>query len=79
MWGTTIIKSLRFSPIQVNLLSAPGPILGAFSGVMRGAYVDRFKRFGYAVGFAATWTLAGLMALYVSTILNISNSQTDTP
>jgi hypothetical protein len=73
------MKSLGFSSIRANLLSAPGPLLGAFSGVMLRAYVDRFKRFGYAIGFAAIWTLAGLMALYVSTILNISDSQTDTP
>lgn len=65
-WGATIIQSLGFSSINANLLNAPGPIAGAIFGVILSSFVDRYKRFGYAIVFAGVWTLAGLVALYVS-------------
>jgi hypothetical protein len=64
-WGATIIKSLGFSSIRANLLNAPGSLLGAFFGIILSGFVDRYSRFGYAIIFAAVWTLAGLVALYV--------------
>ncbi|KAJ0420811.1 major facilitator superfamily domain-containing protein [Aspergillus carlsbadensis] len=64
-WGATIIKSLGFSSIRANLLNAPGNLLGAFFGIILSGFVDRYSRFGYAIIFAAVWTLAGLIALYV--------------
>ena len=63
-WGATIIKSLGFSSIRANLLSVPGPILGSLNGLILAFFVDRYKRFGYAITFAAVWTLAGLIALF---------------
>ncbi|ORY12218.1 hypothetical protein BCR34DRAFT_451605, partial [Clohesyomyces aquaticus] len=66
-WGATIIKSLGFSSIRANLLSIPGPILASLLGLVLAFYVDRFKRVGYAIAFAAVWTLAGLIALFVKT------------
>lgn len=63
-WGATIVKSLGFTSIRANLLSAPGPVLAAFFGVALAWYVDRYKRFGYAIMFAATWTVSGVIALY---------------
>ncbi|KAH7074042.1 major facilitator superfamily domain-containing protein [Paraphoma chrysanthemicola] len=63
-WGATIIKSLGFTSIRANLLSAPAPIIGAFGGVALATYVDRYQRFGYAIIFAAVWTIAGVIALY---------------
>jgi len=65
-WGATIIKSLGFSSIHANLLNAPGPILGAIFGLVLASFVDRYKRFGYAILFTGFWTLACLIALYVS-------------
>ena len=65
-WGATIIKSLGFTSIQANLLSAPSPILASIFGFTLAIFVDKYKRFGYAIMFAAIWTLAGLIALYVS-------------
>ena len=67
-WGATIIQSLGFSSINANLLNAPGPILGATLGLILSLLVDRYKRFGYAVIFSGIWTLAGLIALYVSNV-----------
>jgi len=64
-WGATIIKSLGFSSIRANLLSAPAPILASLFGFILASFVDRYKRFGYAIMVAAIWTLAGLIALYV--------------
>ncbi|KAL4887586.1 major facilitator superfamily domain-containing protein [Aspergillus karnatakaensis] len=64
-WGATIIKSLGFSSIRANLLNAPGSLLGAIFGIILSGFVDRYSRFGYAIIFAAVWTLAGLIALYV--------------
>jgi MFS family permease len=63
-WGATIIKSLGFTSIRANLLSAPAPIIAAFGGVALATYVDRYKRFGYAIIFTAIWTIAGVVALY---------------
>ncbi|KAI1495436.1 MFS general substrate transporter [Biscogniauxia marginata] len=63
-WGATIIQSLGFSRIRANLLNVPGPILGSLTGLALSFLVDRYKRFGYAIIFAAVWTLAGLIALY---------------
>ncbi|KAF2023236.1 MFS general substrate transporter [Setomelanomma holmii] len=63
-WGATIIESLGFTSIRANLLSAPAPILAAFGGVALATYVDHCKRFGYAIIFAAVWTIAGVIALY---------------
>lgn len=63
-WGATIIKSLGFSSIRANLLSAPAPVFAALFALVLAALVDRYKRFGYAVIFAAIWTIAGLIALY---------------
>lgn len=63
-WGTTIIKSLGFTSIRANLLSAPAPIIGSLGGLALSFYVDRYKRFGYAILFTALWTMAGLIALF---------------
>ena len=63
-WGATIIKSLGFTSIRANLLSAPAPVLSAFGAVALATYVDHYKRFGYAIIFAAVWTVAGIIALY---------------
>ncbi|PKS06187.1 hypothetical protein jhhlp_007504 [Lomentospora prolificans] len=63
-WGATIIKSLGFSSIHANLLNAPGPITGAIFGLVLASFVDRYKRFGYAILFTGIWTLACLIALY---------------
>ncbi|KAL2817079.1 major facilitator superfamily domain-containing protein [Aspergillus cavernicola] len=63
-WGASIIKSLGFSNIRANLLNAPGSLLSAIFGIALSALVDRYSRFGYAIIFAAVWTLAGLIALY---------------
>ncbi|SPO06183.1 related to nicotinamide mononucleotide permease [Cephalotrichum gorgonifer] len=63
-WGGTIIQSLGFSSIHANLLNAPGPLLGSLSGIVLASFVDRYKRFGFAIIFAGLWTLAGLIALY---------------
>ncbi len=65
-WGATIIQSLGFSSINANLLNAPGPILAGIFGLVLSSFVDRYKRFGYAILFSGFWTLAGLVALYVS-------------
>ena len=65
-WGATIIQSLGFSSINANLLNAPGPILAGIFGLILSSFVDRYKRFGYAILFSGFWTLAGLVALYVS-------------
>ncbi|CEL02569.1 hypothetical protein ASPCAL03737 [Aspergillus calidoustus] len=69
-WGATIIKSLGFSSIRANLLNAPGSLLGAFFGIILSGFVDRYSRFGYAIIFAAVWTLAGLVALYHLPVTN---------
>ncbi|KAL2289318.1 hypothetical protein FJTKL_02322 [Diaporthe vaccinii] len=63
-WGATIIQSLGFNRTRANLLNAPGPILSSLTGFVLSSVVDRYKRFGYAIVFAAVWTLAGLIALY---------------
>ncbi|KAL3473945.1 major facilitator superfamily domain-containing protein [Aspergillus californicus] len=63
-WGASIIKSLGFSSIRANLLNAPGSLLSAIFGILLSGLVDRYSRFGYAIIFAAIWTLAGLIALY---------------
>lgn len=68
-WGATIIKSLGFTSTRANLLNAPAPIVGCFLGLALGWAVDRYKRFGYAIIFAAAWTLAGVIALYKLLIL----------
>ncbi|KAL4996638.1 major facilitator superfamily domain-containing protein [Aspergillus recurvatus] len=65
-WGTTIIKSLGFSSIRANLLNAPGSLLAGILGIALSAVVDRYNRFGYAILFVGVWTLAGLIALYVT-------------
>jgi hypothetical protein len=57
---------LGFSSINANLLNAPGPILAGIFGLVLSSFVDRYKRFGYAILFSGFWTLAGLVALYVS-------------
>lgn len=67
-WGATIIQSLGFNRLRANLLNAPGPILGSLTRFVLSSLVDRYKQFGYATIFAAIWTLAGLIALYVSTV-----------
>lgn len=64
-WGAVIIKSLGFSSIRANLLSAPMAIVSALLGLGLASIIDRFKRFGYTIMFVAVWTLAGLIALYV--------------
>ncbi|KAL3457529.1 major facilitator superfamily domain-containing protein [Aspergillus heterothallicus] len=69
-WGATIIKSLGFSSIRANLLNAPGSLLGAIFGIILSGFVDRYSRFGYAIIFAAVWTLAGLIALYHLPVTN---------
>lgn len=80
-WGTTIIKSLGFSSIRANLLNAPGSLLSAIFGIGLSAIVDRYNRFGYPILFAGSWTLAGLIALYVSVSsplqLNIKHFELD--
>lgn len=63
-WGATIIKSLGFTSIRANLLSAPAPIIASLGGLALSFYVDRYKRFGYAIIFTAVWTMAGLIALF---------------
>ncbi|KAL5408500.1 hypothetical protein PMIN03_006469 [Paraphaeosphaeria minitans] len=63
-WGATIIKSLGFTSIRANLLSAPPPIIASLGGLALSVYVDRCKRFGYAIMFTAVWTMAGLIALF---------------
>ncbi|KAI0011194.1 MFS general substrate transporter [Xylariaceae sp. FL0662B] len=63
-WGGTIIQSLGFTSIRANLLNSPAPIMGAFFGLALSWFVDRYKRFGYAIIFVAVWTMAGLIALY---------------
>ncbi len=65
-WGATIIKSLGFSSITANLLNAPGPIIAGTLGLILSSLVDRYKRYGYAILFVGIWTLAGIIALYVS-------------
>ena len=65
-WGATIIQSLGFTSIKANLLNAPGPILASLFGLTISAFVDRYKRFGYPIMFTGVWTIAGLIALYVS-------------
>jgi len=65
-WGATIIKSLGFSSITANLLNAPGPIIAGTLGLVLSSLVDRYKRYGYAILFVGIWTLAGIIALYVS-------------
>ncbi|KAL6852253.1 hypothetical protein ACO1O0_006794 [Amphichorda felina] len=65
-WGGTIIQSLGFTSITANLLNAPGPILAGLFGLVLSSFVDRYKRFGYAIIFSGLWTLAGLIALYSS-------------
>jgi hypothetical protein len=57
---------LGFSRIRANLLNVPGPILASITGFAVSYLVDRYKRYGYAIIFTAVWTLAGLIALYVS-------------
>ncbi|KAI0897789.1 MFS general substrate transporter [Annulohypoxylon nitens] len=63
-WGATIIQSLGFTSIRANLLNAPAPVLASILGLILSWFVDRYKRFGYTIGFAAAWTMAGLIALY---------------
>ncbi|KAI1390999.1 MFS general substrate transporter [Hypoxylon trugodes] len=63
-WGATIIQSLGFTSVRANLLNAPAPVLSSILGVFLSQFVDRYKRFGYTIGFAAVWTMAGLIALY---------------
>ncbi|KAI5865489.1 MFS general substrate transporter [Durotheca rogersii] len=63
-WGATIIQSLGFTSIRANLLNAPAPIIASFLGLGLSSLVDRYKRFGYTIGFVAAWTMVGLIALY---------------
>ncbi|KAI2463426.1 MFS general substrate transporter [Annulohypoxylon bovei var. microspora] len=63
-WGATIVQSLGFTSIRANLLSAPAPVLASLFGLVLSLFVDRYKRFGYTIGFAAAWTMVGLIALY---------------
>ncbi|KAL7625059.1 hypothetical protein AAE478_004273 [Parahypoxylon ruwenzoriense] len=63
-WGATIIQSLGFTSIRANLLNAPAPIIASFLGLGLSRFVDRYKRFGYTIGFVAVWTIVGLIALY---------------
>ncbi|KAL5380456.1 hypothetical protein DPSP01_007777 [Paraphaeosphaeria sporulosa] len=63
-WGATIIKSLGFTSIRANLLSAPASIIGSLGGLALSFYVDRYKRFRYAIIFAAVWTLVGSITLF---------------
>ncbi|OTA94856.1 hypothetical protein M434DRAFT_10376 [Hypoxylon sp. CO27-5] len=63
-WGATIVQSLGFTSIRANLLNAPAPVLASLFGLVLSWFVDRYKRFGYTIGFAAVWTMVGLIALY---------------
>ncbi|KAF3063748.1 hypothetical protein GL218_02507 [Daldinia childiae] len=63
-WGATIVQSLGFTSIRANLLNAPAPIISALFALVLSWFVDRYKRFGYTIMFAAVWTMAGLIALY---------------
>ncbi|KAI8964039.1 MFS general substrate transporter [Daldinia sp. FL1419] len=63
-WGATIVQSLGFTSIRANLLNAPAPVLSALFALVLSWFVDRYKRFGYTIMFAAVWTMAGLIALY---------------
>ncbi|KAI0119414.1 MFS general substrate transporter [Daldinia grandis] len=63
-WGATIVQSLGFTSIRANLLNAPAPVLSALFALVLSWFVDRYKRFGYTIMFAAAWTMAGLIALY---------------
>lgn len=65
-WGATIVQSLGFTSIRANLLNAPAPVLASIFGLILSWFVDRYKRFGYTIMFAAIWTMVGLIALYVS-------------
>lgn len=65
-WGATIIKSLGFTDIRANLLNAPAPIASCLVGLAVASLVDRYKFFSLAIMFSAVWTIAGLIALYVS-------------
>ena len=73
-WGATIIKSLGFTAIRANLLNAPAPIAGCFFGLALGWAVDRYKRFGYAIMFAAVWTIVGIIAVYVGLMPSLNDS-----
>ncbi|KAL5341679.1 major facilitator superfamily domain-containing protein [Aspergillus crustosus] len=65
-WSTwPYLISLGSSSIRANLLNAPSALLGAIFGIILSSFVDRYSRFGYAIIFAAVWTLAGLITLYV--------------
>ncbi|KAI1100743.1 hypothetical protein F4804DRAFT_318183 [Jackrogersella minutella] len=33
-------------------------------GFIPSLFIDRYKRFGYAFGFVASWTMVGLIAIY---------------
>ncbi|OTA67453.1 MFS general substrate transporter [Hypoxylon sp. EC38] len=63
-WGATIVQSLGFTSIRANLLNAPAPVLASLFGLVLSWFVDRYKRFGYTIGFAAVWTMVGLISLY---------------
>ncbi|OTB18984.1 hypothetical protein K445DRAFT_54466 [Daldinia sp. EC12] len=63
-WGAAIVQSLGFTNIRANLLNAPAPVLSALFALGLSWFVDRYKRFGYTIMFAAVWTMAGLIALY---------------
>ncbi|GAA5889052.1 hypothetical protein JCM6882_009729 [Rhodosporidiobolus microsporus] len=64
VWGATIIKSLGFSAIRANLLNTPGPLLTMLTTIIIAFPVDRYRRYGWAINFAALWTVVGLIAVY---------------
>lgn len=52
--------------MRANLLNAPAPIVSCLVGLAVASLVDRYKFFSLAIMFSAVWTIAGLIALYVS-------------
>ena len=76
-WGAVIIKSLGFTAIKANLLNIPPTPLGMLGTFLVALAVDRTKRYGYAILFAGTWTVIGLIALYVRTFIRLTNAAFD--
>jgi len=77
-WSGTILQSLGFSAISkgyewaphlwsdANLLLVPGPLISGISSIVFAHFADKYDRRGYLIVFVGVWTLAGLIALYVS-------------
>lgn len=81
-WSGTILQSLGFSAISpspyergswiwltvtdANLLLVPGPLISGISSIVFAHFADKYDRRGYLIVFVGIWTLAGLIALYVS-------------